>query len=92
MRSSFTLVDLHVDLPVSRSINMVSDSRCVWRIFLHTSMKIGRELHLHFHLNMHVRRHTGCHGYKMAPVVELPLEQEDDLPVGGCFDFRARFA
>ena len=29
----------------------------------------GRELHLHFHLSMHVRRHTGCHGYKMAPVV-----------------------
>ena len=29
----------------------------------------GRELHLHFHLSMHVRRHTGCHGYKMALVV-----------------------
>ena len=26
----------------------------------------------------------------MAPVVAL--EQEDDLSVGGCFDFRARFA
>ena len=24
--------------------------------------------------------------------LSLPLEQEDDLSVGGCFDFRARFA
>ena len=46
----------------------VCNSRCVWRIFLHTSMKWSRTTSA-FHLSMHVRRHTGCHGYKMAPVV-----------------------
>ena len=41
----------------------------VANISAHFDEMVENYVHLHFHVSMHVRRHTGCHGYKMAPVV-----------------------